>query len=37
MNIVVMKFVGTSVGSIDKLRNVAKIVEKEQIAICELK
>ena len=29
MNIVVMKFGGTSVGSIDKLRNVAKIVEKE--------
>ncbi len=29
MNIVVMKFGGTSVGSINNLKNVAKIVEKE--------
>ena len=29
MNIIVMKFGGTSVGSIEKISNVAKIVEKE--------
>ena len=29
MNIIIMKFGGTSVGTIDKIRNVAKIVENE--------
>ncbi|SVC55331.1 uncharacterized protein METZ01_LOCUS308185, partial [marine metagenome] len=29
MNLIVMKFGGTSVGSINKIKNVAKIVEKE--------
>ena len=29
MNLIVMKFGGTSVGNIDKINNVAKIVEKE--------
>ena len=30
MNLIVMKFGGTSVGSIEKIINVAKIVEKEK-------
>ena len=29
MNLIVMKFGGTSVGNIDKIHNVANIVEKE--------
>ena len=29
MNIIVMKFGGTSLGTVDKIRNVAKIVENE--------
>ena len=29
MKLVVMKFGGTSVGSIDKIKNVANIVEKQ--------
>ena len=29
MNLVVMKFGGTSVGSIDKINNVANIIEKQ--------
>ena len=29
MNIIVMKFGGTSVGNISKIKNVAKIVAKE--------
>ena len=30
MKLIVMKFGGTSVGSIDKINNVANIVEKQQ-------
>ena len=29
MNLVVMKFGGTSVGNVEKIQNVANIVEKE--------
>ena len=32
MNLIVMKFGGTSVGNIDNINNVANIVEKESIS-----